>query len=456
MTESNPHISITKNFPIRAEHFKLGNASEADINLIKQHNRLETAICQNPILSAIQEKVEKKDMELLLKYRKQGFNLDEIALLCREISLSRAIDAFVLVNEGKLDTFSAQAIGFKDIIKDLYDTPKKVKEIIRFDANGDIKPTNSRDLSPLFAINNYYFNEKDEIYKSFHLNRKRQNKRIKNYLGDYLLDEKGKKIELSGKLEDALLRSGDIQEDDIKISRKEFKSFIRNISKEHHLYEAEDYDLSTSPVWVEHYSKFKNFRKLEPKIKEELARRRILPEIVSKLNFDDFKHVMQSTTKEKQGDRKNIFEGAIHKRVKDIMKDKRNCETIEKYLRLNNMPNEKIQETMELMKNKGILCNLFSIHHIDHVSNAFEHQDISKLNDPKNLILVSTRMHSLIHSGDTKMVGGKISLSSPPKGKFDMMLGVTPMFQTPYTISPEEKYKTIVYIQNPYTRRERI
>ncbi len=97
LTQKNKHIEIAKDFPLRAEHFKLGNASETDIYVIKQHCRIEKAITENFSLSYIYSKLEKKDSDLLLKYMKRGFSLDETALLCREMSANYRIEFHPIV-----------------------------------------------------------------------------------------------------------------------------------------------------------------------------------------------------------------------------------------------------------------------------------------------------------------------------------------------------------------------
>ncbi|MDD4556833.1 MAG: hypothetical protein PHE89_05875 [Alphaproteobacteria bacterium] len=436
-------IETAKNFPLSAEHFKFGNASEASIFKIKQYERIEKALLEKTSLAHINSLLGKKDIDLILQYRKKGFILDEIGLLCREMSLSTAIEDLILKGNAKLDNASAEIIGFRPVSKKIFDTPKNIKRIIRCDANGRIPLPDHREHSLLFIINNAY-NNPQNIYTNINYHQKNSSRK----------KEKGAKkpsfwnkcffedvdfFKLNPKMQSILFKVPESTRVHQKFDSRNFNAFIRYLATKTHNYRPQDYHLESSIIWQKYYQKFENFESIEERIKGELAKQKIIPQIVKTMNFADFEYVIHKSSPQNS---EQAFEGAIQKRVKQIMKNKRNYNTVKKYFLTCNLSKKDVQEKLFLMKTEGRLCNLLSIHHINHVSNALEHNNISDLNDERNLVLVSTFMHNLIHSSDTHMNEDTISMLTPLPGTFDMMLGVTPMFQTPFTGKGKKKINT--------------
>lgn len=411
------YIELTKEFPLTANDFKIGNATHEDVQKIKQHKKIEDAILTHfPNIDNIASSLNKSDIKLINEYKKCGFCLGEIALLCREVSLQTAMEAYIINNGGKLDEVSAKIIGLYYKEKDVYDTPEEVKKIIRLDGCG------------------YFTNPQSERYSS---KNNGKNKKLKpEYYNDINNHEKYKLI--GGRIikEKKRLRGPDghrvIEEKERLVDSKKV------LRDDLYIYPTEQYDLNISSTWKNVFSKFENFRNIEGKIVAEMQKYSLNPKTIEHMGINEFKDIISKAFYDDKNDANiiSIFSGSVNQKVIHDFNIPENYEMLEKYLRFQKPNDKSMQMKMNLAKTRGLLVGDLSVHHIVHVSNAGEHLDYNLINHSTNLVIVSEFMHKLIHSSDCDYITkdkSKVFGLFPEKGKFDLMLSITPIFRTPYT-----------------------
>lgn len=409
------YIEMTRSFPLNAADFKIGNAKNEDVQIIKQHKRIEDAIIAYfPHVKTIEEKLSKKDMDLVKEYEKCGFCLGEIAMLCREVSLQTAIGAYVFNNGGSLDLVSAELMGLQYKQKEVFDTPSEVKDIIRVDANGYFYASSMRTRQ----LNSMYSKEVNDDAKY-------------EFVGSRVVSVNKKS--LNGNK---------------KGKSKKFVSTQKVLRKDLPFYSADKYNLNDSPTWENIFSKFSNFQNIEKEIVSSLQKYSVNPDVIKEMGINDFKDIIfKAFSKDKSEEAISVFMGSVNKRVSEVMNIEENKKIVEKYMLFYKRNKVSVEQKIDLAKTKGILLGDLSTHHIVHVSNAGEYIDYQRINSGDNLLLVSSFMHRLIHSSDTERDNAIFGFF-PEKGKNDLMLSITPIFRTNYTGDREhENEKSVLGVK---------
>lgn len=349
-----------------------------------------------------------KDYSLIKKMLSQGLTLTDISAISKEKVLSTAIYDYIKSGQ-KLSEEMINSIGFKLVEEESYIIEQDKKEIIRLDCSGLIN--NSRlKLSPqyntainIFELNNTKIKDKASARKI-----------LQNAMSYYVKKSFG---------------SNDNDNNELSKLNKNSKTKIRKTVN----FKPSKYNLYESPIWNSCYSQFANFKKIEGLLRNGLSERNIPPEIVKHMNAYDFQDLMFRTFRIPNEDLAKIFQGTARERVKQISNNPENEAMLRKYMNFKGLPKDYIEERIMFMKEYGTVCKLFSLHHIDHVKNAGKFINYSEVNNPENLVLMSSEIHLLQHHRDEMTDRGNYVKISVEKGKYDMVLGVSDYFRAPFT-----------------------
>jgi hypothetical protein len=172
-----------------------------------------------------------------------------------------------------------------------------------------------------------------------------------------------------------------------------------------------NYDLKKIPCWkyIEVFPNFKNFDIL---IKKALVKRNINPKFLSKMSFQDICYLYgdyapiskEPVKKGKDGNiiktqklkKFKIFDGAKYKFGKLLANNY--AKEYSKMLEILTNNKNEVKKYMMLAKEKGILHPKLEVHHNETVLNANCLENISKINDFSNFIVVTKPIHRFLHA----------------------------------------------------------
>ena len=152
------------------------------------------------------------------------------------------------------------------------------------------------------------------------------------------------------------------------------------------LYNFKDYDLDASPAWQK-MSKFQSFASSKNKVRYQLAKMNIPPNVVASMNFFDFSEVMYLWQKE---NKKNIFECSRSKNLK--MFEACYGDEFSKILTALRYKPEYIQRVRENMK-QCIGDPLLNFHHYQNIFRCQEMDNPNDVNAFSNTILTFVHPH---------------------------------------------------------------
>lgn len=374
------------------------------------------------------KKISRKDYSQINKMLSlnENLTLKDISAMAKEKILATAIYDYIKSGQ-KLNEEMIRSIGFRLVEEKSYIIEADKKEIIRLDCSGLI--SNSKfNLSKEYntAINIFDLNQSKTKDKDT------ARKILQNAFNYYSQTEsKNKSTKQFNFGQDNSLKPS-------KNSRSKFRP--------------SRYNLNEAPIWMSCYSQFNNFKSIEKTLCRSLAERNISPEIVKHMNAHDFQDLMFRTYRIPNEDLAKIFPGVARERVKQIANNPKNEEMLRLYMQFKGLPKDYIDERIKFMKEYGTVCKLFSLHHIDHVKNAGKFTNYSEVNNPDNLILMSSEIHLLQHHRDGMTDQGNYVKISTEKGKYDMILGVTDYFRAPFTGIKKSKNLQMYNQELPFSK----
>lgn len=246
-----------------------------------------------------------------------------------------------------------------------------------------------------------------------------------------------------------------------KIDEEHLSNFYKKAKDEpkKKKYKLDKYDLSKSPSW-QLFAQFKNFRKIETKVKEQLRDTGVHPEDLPKMAVEDYMDAMfNKFPKNIEGYHSQLFLGAKCSFIKDFIKKFE--KPFSRILKEAGVDERYIKELVKNMKSNGICENFkvldengkdiegikLSVHHKNNVSNAGNKAKIGEVNLFSNLCLcIDEPWHTrILHAAalENKRIekNGKTFRSSVQFEDKDMVFfaGFSPSQQISYYYSEDER-----------------
>lgn len=133
---------------------------------------------------------------------------------------------------------------------------------------------------------------------------------------------------------------------------------IINFSPTNTKYDLSDYDLDLSPTW-RLMRTFPRFHVLENKVRLQMQKQKLNPEIIPYLNVYDYSDIFYNYFKSdntKDGDSVTIFLGARQSFVKDVFRKQENW--LRDYFKRQNYDDRYIEALIKSAQGRGVTCNL--------------------------------------------------------------------------------------------------